>query len=148
MTHSGLYFEDFVLDKVYVTAARKIELHELDAFADLEGGRNAMHLDPEYAKQTIWGRMSVHGMLIVSMASGLMEGSGFFAGTGLAFLDLSWQFRAAVFVDEIRVRWSVTDKRLTSRPGRGIITRTVEVLNQDDVVVCTGQIKTMMATRD
>ena len=145
---TGTYWEDWVIDQIRVTPTRKITAADGDAFAEIEGGKNEMHLDPEFAKTTIWGRMSVHGVLIIAVASGLLEECGLFAETGLAFLNLTWNFRAAVFIDdEIRVRWWTSDKRPTSNPERGLVVHTMEVLNQDDVIVCEGSKTTMFARR-
>ena len=145
---TGYYWDDWIVGEVRVTPSRTITAADGDAFAEIEGGKNEMHLDPEYAQSTIWGRMSVHGLLTVSMASGLMELSGLFAETGLAFLSLTWNFRAAVFVDdEIRVRWWASEKRPTSNPERGLVMHTIEVLNQDDELVCEGGKTTLFARR-
>ncbi len=145
---TGYYWDDWIVGEIRVTPSRRITAADGDAFAEIEGGRNEMHLDPEYARTTIWGRMSVHGLLTVSIASGLMEESGLFARTGLAFLGLTWNFRAAVFVDDdIRVRWWTSDKRPTKNPDRGLVMHSIEVLNQDDTIVCDGGKTTLFARR-
>jgi acyl dehydratase len=146
---SGLYYEDWEIGRRYQTRARAITIGDVAKFGDIEGSKSPMHLDPEYARETVWGRMSLHGLLILSVATGLMGESGLFHGTALAFLGLTWNFRNAVFVDdEIRVRWWVSEKRPTSKPGRGVVTRSIEVLNADDVVCCTGTMSTLWSMRD
>ena len=146
---SGLYYEDWEIGKRYETRPRAVTLDDVTRFGEIEGSKSPMHLDPEYAKQTVWGRMSIHGLLILSIATGLMGESGLFHGTALAFLGLTWDFRNAVFVgDQVRVRWWVSEKRPTSKPGRGVLTRSIEVLNQEDVVCCTGTMSTLWSIRD
>jgi acyl dehydratase len=146
---TGLYYEDWEVGKVYETRARTVTLEDVNGFGKIEGSMSPMHLDPEYAKQTVWGKMSIHGVLTVSIAAGLMGESGLFSGTALAFLDLTWQFRNAIFVeDQVRARWWISSKKPTSKPGRGLLTRSIEVLNQDDVVCCTGTMTTLWSMRD
>jgi acyl dehydratase len=147
-TNRGLYYEDWEIGKVYTTRSRRVTLDDIHRFGEIEGSKSPMHLDPEYAKSTVWGKMSIHGLLTVSVAAGLMGESGLFDGTALAFLDLTWQFRAAVFVDdEIHVRWWVSEKKPTSKPGRGLITRSMEVLNDHDELCCTGTMTTLWSMR-
>jgi acyl dehydratase len=146
---TGLYFEDWALEEVYETPARKISVRDVEAFGAIEGSKSPMHLDPNYASQTIWDRMTVHGLLTVSIAAGLMGASGRFDGTAMAFMELNWRFHAPVYVDdEIRVCWWVSDKRPTRNRSRGVITRSIEVLNQDDVRVCSGTMVTLWSRRE
>lgn len=145
----ALYYEDWEIGRVYETRAREVTERDTELFAEVEGAKSAMHLDPEYAKGTIWGKLTVHGLLTVSMTAGLMGESGLFDGTALAFLGLEWTFQRPVCVgDEIRVRWWVSEKRPTSTPGRGIIVRSMEVVNQDDEVVCIGSMTTLWTRRE
>jgi acyl dehydratase len=145
----GMYYEDWEIGRRYETRAREVTLDDVHRFGEVEGSGSPMHLDPEYAKGTVWGKMSIHGLLTVSVAAGLMGESGLFDGTAIAFLGLTWSFRDALFVgDRVRVRWWVSERKPTSKPGRGLVTRTMEVLNQDDVVCCTGTMTTLWSMRD
>jgi acyl dehydratase len=149
VTGTGLYYEDWEIGHRYETRARTITIADIEHFGEVEGAKSPMHLDPEYAKQTIWGRMTIHGLLTMSVAAGMMGESGLFYGTALAFLNLTWAFHAPAFVgDELRVRWWVSDKKPTSKPSRGIVTRTIEVVNQDDLVVCSGTMATLWSRRE
>jgi acyl dehydratase len=77
----------------------------------------------------------------------MMGEMGMFEGTALAFLDLTWQFHAPVVVgDSIRVRWWVSEKRETSKPERGVITRSIDVL-VGDVKVCSGTMTSLWSRR-
>jgi acyl dehydratase len=143
-----MYFEDWVIGRVYETGSREITHEIVDSFNEVEAHKGPMHNDPEAAKESIWGRMSMHGMLIMIMASGLMADMDMFDESALAFLGVKWSFSKGAFIgDTIRVRWHVGEKRLTSKPGRGIIVRHVEVINQDDEVICSGQLTSLWKCR-
>lgn len=149
-TTSALYYEDWEIDKVYETRERQITDADAEHFAEVEGHKAPMHLDEEYAiANSVFGKMTVHGLLTLSMATGMMGESGLYDGTALAFLGLTWEFHDAVCVgDTLKVRWWVSSKRLTSKPGRGVLVRTIEVLNQDDVKVCSGTMTTLWTMRE
>lgn len=145
---TGNYYEDWEVGRVYETAARIVTLEDVHRFSEVEASKSAMHLDPDYAKTTIWGRMSAHGLLIVSMAAGMMGESGLYEGTAMAAVDLTWQYKHAVFVgDTIVIHWWVSAKRPTSKPGRGLVTRSMEVRNQDGTVCCTGTMTALWSMR-
>jgi len=144
-----LYYEDLELDRIYETAAREVTRHDFELFAEVEGHKAAMHLDEEYAtKHSVFGRLTAHGLLTLGMSAGLMGDMGLFDGTALAFLSLTWEFHAPVCLgDQIHVKWWVSSKRPTSKPGRGVIVRDMEVLNQDDLKVCSGTMTTLWTMR-
>lgn len=143
------YFEEWTLGEQFVTAPRTVTQSDVEHFAEVEGHKSPLHLDPEYAKDSVFGELTVHGLLTISMAAGMMGASGMFEGTGLAFLGLTWRFRGPVRVgDELRVRWWVGEMKPTRHPGRGLVVREIEVLNQDEEVVCSGSMTSLWAVRD
>jgi len=145
-----LYYEDWTIDQIYETQPRTITQRDVDLFAEVEGHKSPLHLDPEYAKrESVFGELTVHGLLTVTVAAGAMGEMGLFDGTALAFLGLNWSFHHPVRVrDTLTVRWWVSTKSPTRKPGRGVITRQIEVLNQERQVVCTGTMTTLWAYRD
>ena len=145
----ALYYEDWEIGKVYETAEREVTQRDAELFAEVEGHKAPMHLDETYAReQSVFGKLTVHGLLTLSMATGMMGEMGLFDGTALAFLDMTWKFQEPVCVgDRIRVRWWVASKRPTSKAGRGIIVREIEAINQDNAKVCSGTMTTLWSMR-
>ncbi|MGH2947709.1 MAG: MaoC family dehydratase [Solirubrobacteraceae bacterium] len=145
-----MYYEDWEIDRIYETASRPVTQELAERFGEIEGAQSPLHLDEEYARtQSVFGRLTVHGLLTVSMAAGMMGEMGMFDGTALAFLELSWKYHEPVCVgDTISVRWWVSEKRPTSRPERGVVVRSIEVVNQDDVKVCSGTMTTLWSRRE
>ena len=108
-------------------------------FAGLSGDYNQLHTDAEFAGATPYGERIAHGLLGLSMATGLASRSGFIEGTAQAFTGLEWKFRAPIKIgDTIRGRFAVTKKRGVPGSGGGFVMFDVEILNQRDEVVQRG----------
>lgn len=144
-----MYYEDWVIGQVYETSTRDVTMDLVKRFGEIEGAQSPLHLDEEYARtQSVFGKLTVHGLLTVSMAAGMMGEMGMFDDTALAFLELAWRYHEPVCVgDKIYARWWVGHKRETSKSDRGVITREIEVINQDGVKVCTGSMTSLWSRR-
>jgi len=143
----GRFFEDFAVGESFTTRARTITEADIVAFAGLSGDYNPLHTDEEFARTTPYGKRIAHGLLGLSVHSGLSQGLGITEGTTLAFLGLSWSFKAPIFIgDTLHVVQTVEEMRETSRPERGIIVFGCRVVNQRGEDVQTGT-KTLMIRR-
>ncbi len=135
----GLYFEDLEPGFDMTSPARTITEHDVCSFAGLSGDFNPLHTDAEFCQDTIFGQRIAHGMLGLSVATGLASRLGFLDGTALAFLGLDWKFRNPIlFGDTIRVVVAVAKSKPMPKMGGGIVTFDVRVLNQRDEVVQKG----------
>lgn len=146
---TGMYFEDFQIGDTFVTPRRTITETDLVQFAGMSGDFNPIHTDHVYAADSPYGQPVVYGLLILSIVTGLTARLGIFDGTIIAMLGIDdWRFVGPVFVgDTIHVRMVIKDQRETSKPDRGILIRSYEVLNQRDEVVQTGSMTLMIRRR-
>jgi len=143
----GLTFEEFQIGDTIESAGRTITEADVVAFAALSGDWNRLHTDAEYAKSTMFGQRVAHGLLVLSVVSGLAMRLGFIEETVKAFMGLEWKFRAPVFIgDTIRMRATVTQKREMRRLGGGIVFFDIVVLKQDDTVVQKGRWEILVAS--
>jgi acyl dehydratase len=145
----GKYFEDFEVGQEYVTRGLTITESHVFAFAGLSADFNPLHTDETVASKTPFGTRVAHGLLGLVVASGLINQLGLTEGTTLALLGFKdWQFKGPIkFGDTIRVKISIIDKKETSKPGRGIINRKLEVINQHDELVQSGESALMVMSR-
>jgi len=135
----GLYFEEFAVGDRVTSAGRTITEADIVAFAALSGDWNAIHVDAEVAAKGMFGERIAHGLLGLSVASGLAVQLRFIEGTVIAFMGLDWKFRAAIKIgDTIRVQAAVAELKATPRLGGGIVTFDVQLLNQRDEVTQRG----------
>jgi len=146
----GLYFEDIEVDSSFETAHRTVTEADIVGFCGISGDFNQLHTDEEYCRKTPYGGRIAHGPLVLSMAMGLMNRTGFSDGTALGFLAIEdWRFLAPVKIgDTIGVTFHVVEKRPSSKGGRGVVKRRVEVRNQRGEKVQEGTTVTMVRSRD
>jgi len=135
----GRYFEEFEVGYTIETPARTVTESDVMRFAALSGDYNQLHTDAEYAKETRFGERIAHGLLGLSIVSGLSSRMGFGEGTVEAFTSLEWKFRGPItFGDTIRARFQVKRKKKMARLGGGFVVFDVVVLNQKDETVQKG----------
>ncbi len=143
----GYYFEEFEIGYVIESTSRTITETDIVMFAALSGDYNQLHTDAEFAKGTIFGERVAHGLLGLSIASGLAQRLGFIEGTIQAFREMSWKFRGAILIgDTIRAQFTVHEKKEMRRVGGGIVLLDVAVLNQRDEVVQKGTWKALISS--
>lgn len=135
----GLYFEEFEVGQQLATAARTITEADIVNFAGLSGDFNAIHTDAVYAAQDTFGQRVAHGLLVQSIATGLMVQSGVIEGTVLAFRELSVKFSLPVFIgDTVHVQASVMETKEFRRLGGGNVTIKYSVINHEGKTVQRG----------
>jgi acyl dehydratase len=135
----GLHFEEFEVGAAYTSPGRTVTETDVVTFAALSGDYNQLHTDAEFAKSTFFGARIAHGLLGLSMASGLGSRMGFLEGTALAFLGLTWKFSKPIFIgDTIALQAKVAKKRAVSGEA-GIVVFDCALLNQRDEVTQQGE---------
>lgn len=145
----SLYFEDVEVGMVLSSDGRTVTETDLVTFCMLSGDWNPIHSDEEFAKAGYYGRRVVHGLFGMSLLTGLMDRSGWFARSAVAMLGIQdWTFRHPIFVgDTLYCEMEISDKRLTSRGDRGVVGRLFRLRNQSGDIVQEGQIPVMLLTR-
>lgn len=96
---SRYYFEDLTLgmEAHYV---RRVTALDLDTFAALTGDRNPIHLDEDFAAQSIFKGRIAHGMLTATFISAILGTQ--LPGPGAIYISQSLNFRAPVRIgDEV-----------------------------------------------
>lgn len=135
----GLYFEEFETGDSVESVGRTITETDVVNFAALSGDWNLIHTDAEYVKSQMFGQRIAHGLLVLSIASGLAVRLGFMEDTVIAFRGLEWKFVKPVFIgDTVRLRVVVADKKPMDRLGGGLVNFEMTVLNQNGVTVARG----------
>jgi len=135
----GRYFEEFAVGDEVISHGRTVTEADIVAFAALAGDYNPLHCDAEYAKGTIFGERIAHGLLGLSIASGMADRLGFITGTVEAFMGLDWKFRGPIKIgDTIHVETKVARKKEMRRLGGGLVVFDVALVNQRGETVQKG----------
>ncbi len=80
----------------------------IEGFARVTGDNNPIHLDEDYARQTIFEKRVAQGMLGAGLLSGVLGRQ--FPGTGTIYLSQTLKFLKPVFIgDEITLRLEVLE---------------------------------------
>ena len=135
----GRYYEEIEVGERFESPGRTVTETDVVLFAGLSGDYNQLHTDVEFAKGHRFGERVAHGLLVLSIASGLVTRLGFIEGTVQAFTGVEWKFRGPVLIgDTVRVAVEVHRKRPIPRLDGGFVFLDVMVLNQRDEVVQKG----------
>ncbi len=145
-----IYFEDVEVGREVNSPARTMTEADIVNFAGVSGDFHSLHTDAEFAKITPHGQRIAHGLLGLSIASGLAARIPCYERHQLiAFLGMTWDFRKPVCIgDTVYIQQKTASKRATSKPGLGVVVYDVKVLNQRSEVCQEGEWKLMYLMRD
>ena len=146
---AGLYFEEFTTGQVVKTTARTVSEDAIFTFAGLTGDYNQIHTDAEFAKTTQFGQRIAHGLLGLSIATGLIMRTGFLEGTVLAFREIQdWKFVKPMFIgDTVHAVLTVAETKPLPRIGAGALIASIEVRNQTDEVLQKGTLNLLVLSK-
>lgn len=71
---------------------------QVNDFAELSGDKNPLHIDPQYAAESSFGKTIVHGVLTISIFSQIIGME--FPGAGTIYLGQELEFKRPVYVGE------------------------------------------------
>ena len=147
-TPRGLYFEEFEVGYEIVSAGRTITEADIVSFAALTGDWTQIHVNADYAKDTMFGQRVAHGLLGLSVAAGLGAQLGFIEETVLAFRSLEWKFSAPIFIgDTIHLKATVKETKELKKLGGGSIVFEMRLLNQEGKIVQKGTWSVLMKSK-
>lgn len=146
---AGLYFEEFTVGQVVKTLSRTVSEDAIFNFAGLTGDYNQIHTDAEFAKTTQFGQRVAHGLLGLSIATGLIMRTGYLEGTVLAFREIQdWKFVKPIFIgDTIHALLTVSEMKPLPRIGAGALIASVEVKNQSDETIQKGTLNLLVLSK-
>lgn len=148
-TRRGLYFEEFELGQQVLSPGRTVTEADVIMFAGLSGDYTTIHTDAEFSKTTPFGQRVAHGLLVMSIASGLAARTGVMEGTVIAFREITdWKFSLPVFLgDTVHIVLEVKEKKPLPRLGGGSLLIAVDVRNQDEKTVMKGNWNVLMSSK-
>lgn len=145
----SLYYEDLEVGMVLKSPARTVTETDLVTFCMVSGDWNPIHSDEEFAKVTHYGRRVVHGLFGISLLTGLMDRSGWFANSAVAMLGIEeWKFLEPLFVgDTVHCQLTIGSLRLTKDGARAVVSRTFRLVNQRGDIVQQGEMPVLVRPR-
>ena len=142
-----LFYEDTPVGLTFETGGVVLTESHIVQFAGLSGDFFDLHMDDDFARALGFPGRVAHGLLGLILVDGLKNrASERFAA--VASLSWQWNFRKPLFPgDRLSASVTVTDKRLTKRGDRGILTLTIQVRNGTGDIVQDGANLLMVRTR-
>jgi acyl dehydratase len=132
-----IYYEQYELNSGRETTGRTITETDIVLHAGQTGDFFPHHMDAEWCKTQPFKQRIAHGTLIFSVAVGMT--ANLVNEVAMSYGYDRLRFIKPVFInDTIRVRISISKKSDHKKPGYGLVTEALEVLNQagEVVLVC------------
>lgn len=147
---SSLYYDDFAVGDVFHTRAHTLTDDDLARFGDVTFDHHPLHHDDALARSMGFERRIAHGLLGLSMMEGLKSELGLYETTSVA--SLGWDavrfHRAVLSGDTVRAYITIETRRLSKKPGRGVVTERIELLNQRDELAISAVHATLLLLRE
>jgi acyl dehydratase len=139
------FYDELEVGMKWKSRGRTITEADIVLFAAFTGDWYPLHTDKEYAAQTPFGQRIAHGMLVLSVASGLMQIA---PGVVVAFYGIDRvRFTAPTFIgDTLHVEMEVLEKN-DRGPDRGVVTFRFDVFNQRGEKPCSAVLKILLSRR-
>ncbi len=113
---------------------KRVTEKDINAFAEVSGDFNPIHMNEEVAKKSVFGRRIAHGMLSASFISAVL--GMYLPGEGTIYLGQNLQFLKPVDIgDEITTTVTVAE---AINPAKGIYRLETVCVNQRDEIVIDG----------
>ncbi|MFJ8065292.1 MaoC/PaaZ C-terminal domain-containing protein [Psychrobacillus sp. NPDC096426] len=136
------YFEDYKLEDTWSSKGRTITEADIVMFSALSGDWFPLHTNIEYAKETQYKERIAHGMLVLSITTGLVQ---FEPGIVVAFYGMDKvRFTNPTFIgDTIQLSGKVIDLKSKGQ-NQGVVTVLQEVKKQTDETVAVFEMKLLV----
>ena len=146
---AGLYFEEFSVGQKFNTVGRTVSEGDIFNFAGLTGDFNQIHTDAAFAAKTQFGQRIAHGLLGLSLATGLIMRTGLLEGTVLAFREINeWKFVKPFYIgDTIYAELTVSETKALPRIGGGALIASIVVKNQTDEICQRGSLNLLVLSK-
>ena len=126
------------IDELYVgqssSLSKRFTLEDVKAFAGLSQDNNPVHLDKEYAENSVFHQRIVHGFLTGSLFSAIIGTQ--LPGNGSIYLGQTLNFRKPVNHDQL-ITATVTVMEI--RKDKPIVKLSTVCKNEQDEVVIDGE---------
>lgn len=142
------YFEEFQIGGKIITRGRTVTEADIVNFASFTGDWHPLHTNAEFAKETQFGERIAHGMLVLSLATGLWSPEQVTKWAFVAFYGMdNVRFTAPVKIgDTLHTELEVIEKEDKGKHG-GVVSFNHLVKNHKDEIVSTFILKLLIGKR-
>ncbi|MDP9377127.1 MAG: MaoC family dehydratase N-terminal domain-containing protein [Actinomycetota bacterium] len=130
----------------FTTRGRTVTEADVVAFAALTGDWHSQHSDAVWAANSAFGERIAHGMLVISLAVGLVPLDPDRVVALRRLSDVVFK-RPVKFGDTVRVSGKVAEVAAVGDEA-GLVTFTWSIHNQDDQLVCRARVEVVWRADD
>lgn len=145
----SLYYEDVEPGREFRTRGHMVTDTDLERFSDLTHDHHPLHCDDAFARTMGFPRRIAHGLFGLALMEGLKSELGLYESTSVA--SLGWdqvRFRKPIVSgDTVHVRVRLDTMRPSRDPSRGVVTETVELVNERGEVAIAASHATLLVRR-
>jgi 3-hydroxybutyryl-CoA dehydratase len=134
-------FEALEPGDAFVTRGRTVTEADVVAFAALTGDWHPQHADAQWAAESPFGERIAHGMLVISLAAGLVPFDPERVIALRSVTDATFK-RPVRFGDTLRVQGRVAELAPASDEA-GLVKLAWSVVNQHDRAVCRAKVEVL-----
>lgn len=134
-------YDDLRPGQSFVTRGRTVTEGDVVGFAALTGDWHSQHSDAVWAQQSAFGERIAHGMLVISLAVGLVPLDPDRVVALRRLGDVVFK-RPVKFGDTVRVSGKVAELAAVS-PAAGLVTFSWSIHNQDGQLVCRARVEVL-----
>jgi 3-hydroxybutyryl-CoA dehydratase len=139
-------FDALEVGQAFTTRGRTVTESDVASFASLTGDMHPQHTDAVWASESPFGERIAHGMLVLSYALGQLAFDPEYVMALRGVRDVVFK-RPVRLGDTIHVRGKVAELDVVDDDA-GLARVRVEVLNQEDKVVCRGHLDVLWRRGD
>jgi acyl dehydratase len=141
----GKWYDEVALGERFGTRLTVTEAH-LVLGSGLFGDFNPLHVDEQFARQSMFGTRILHGPFTCALIAAPV--GMYFSHTALAYLEHACRFKAPVRPgDTLATHWTVTEKLAKPKHRGGIIVMQGISQNQEGDTVVEADGKILVASR-
>ncbi len=135
----SLYFEDFSVGQIFTSpVSRTVTEKMIEDYGRVSGDMNPLHFDEAFARKSPFGKKIAHGLLGLSVASGLLHETGIIRETIIAFTGGEWKFKKPIFIgDAVSLKMEVFKLKRVG-PAQGFVLLNADLSNQHSDIVQGG----------
>jgi acyl dehydratase len=143
------YYEDIAIGEIFITPTRTITEADVLAYGGVSGDFEELHFSNEFAKTTVFGKRIAHGLLGLVILDGLKTRTSLVSDVHTtASLGWNWRFAKPLQIGStVHGRIVIAKKRLTSSGIQGILSCDVELLDETNEVIQSGEHLLMVSCR-
>ncbi|MFN7182165.1 MAG: MaoC family dehydratase [Planctomycetota bacterium] len=138
--NGAYYFEEYRIGEEFDAGEIKITLEDIKQFAQLTHDTNPLHTDKIYAIECGYKDIISHGLLCVSLCSGIAYKSGLFDRRVIGLVSQTIKYKRPVYVGErLRFILKVINKREIPYSRGGLVVFDTRLVDEENNVLISGE---------